>query len=58
MKGSLDNLRKVIEMKKRIAMFLSAALAAVCAWADTWTDPGTGYTWRYRINGDAAEIMI
>ena len=45
-------------MKKRIAMFLSAALAAVCAWADTWTDPGTGYTWRYRINGDAAEIMI
>ena len=29
MKGSLDNLRKVIEMKKRIAMFLAAAMAAM-----------------------------
>jgi len=43
-------------MKNRIAMFLSAAMAAVCAWADTWKDPATGYTWTYRINGDTAEI--
>jgi len=37
-------------------MFLAAAMAAVCAQADTWTDPATGYTWSYRINGDTAEI--
>ena len=43
-------------MKKRIGMFLAVAMAAVCAWADTWTDPDTGYTWTYRVNGDEAEI--
>ena len=32
------------------------ALMSLCAWADTWTDPVTGYTWTYRINGDGAEI--
>ena len=24
--------------------------------AETWTDPDTGYTWAYRINGDTVEI--
>ena len=43
-------------MKKRIALFLAAAMAAMCAQADTWADPDTGYTWTYQINGDAAEI--
>ncbi|MBP5227307.1 MAG: hypothetical protein J6Z49_04230 [Kiritimatiellae bacterium] len=32
------------------------AMAAICAHADTWTDPDTGYTWKYLINGDTAEI--
>ena len=42
-------------MKKRIAIFLVAAVAAAfCAWADTETVGG--YTWTYRINGDTAEI--
>ena len=30
MNGSSDNLRKDNEMKKRIAMFLAAAMAAMC----------------------------
>ena len=37
-------------------MFLAIAMAAICAQADTWSDPDTGYTWTYRINGDTAEI--
>ena len=43
-------------MKKRIVMFLATAMSAICAQADTWTDPDTGYTWTYQINGDTAEI--
>ena len=41
-------------MKKRIGMFLAAAMAAFGAWAATETFGG--YTWTYRINGDTAEI--
>lgn len=26
--------------------------------AVTWTDPDTGYTWNYRIDGDTAEICV
>ena len=37
-------------------MFLVAAMAAMCARADTWKDPDTGYTWYYQINGGMAEI--
>ena len=44
-------------MKKRIVMFLSAAMAATGVWADEWTDPDTGYTWTYTVNGDTAEIF-
>ena len=43
-------------MKKRIVMFLAATMVAICASADTWKDPDTGYTWAYRINGEAAEV--
>ena len=43
-------------MKKRIAMFLAAAMAAFGAWAETETVGG--YTWTYRINGYTAEIMV
>lgn len=31
-----------------------AALATLVALADTWTDPDTGYTWTYRIDGNGA----
>ena len=45
-------------MKKRIGMFLAAAMAVVCVQADTWKDPDASYTWSYRINGDTAENVI
>ena len=37
-------------------MMVAAVAAAFGAWADTWTDPDTSYTWTYRINGGTAEI--
>ena len=43
------------ELKKNCLAIV--ALMSLCAWADTWTDPDTGYTWTYRINGDTAEIL-
>ena len=44
-------------MTKKLMMMVVAALAAAFgAWAETWTDPDTGYTWTYSINGDTAEI--
>lgn len=54
----IEQFEKGSEMKKRIGMFLAVAMAAVCAWADTWTDPDTGYIWTYRINGDTAESLV
>ena len=44
------------KMKKRIGMFLAAAMAAFGAWAETETVGG--YTWTCRINGDTAEILV
>ena len=41
-------------MTKQLIVVLFAACAALVVWADTWTDPDTGYTWTYRINGDTA----
>ena len=38
-------------MIKKLMMMVAAVAAAVGAWADTWTDPDTGYTWTYRITG-------
>ena len=40
---------------KRLLVMLVLSMS-VSALADTWTDPVTGYTWNYRINGDTAEI--
>ena len=42
--------------KMRMAMF-AAVMAATGVWADTWTDPGTGYTWKYYINDSGAQIV-
>ena len=41
-----------------VKVFAAAAIGCTSftVWADTWTDPDTGYTWTYRINGDTAEI--
>ena len=36
-----------------IVLVFSALLVAL---ADSWTDPETGYTWKYRVNGDMVEI--
>ena len=39
-------------------MLLAALAAAFCARAEKrWTDPDTGYTWTYRLNGGTAEIL-
>ena len=44
-------------MTKKLIMMVVTVAAAFGAWAETWTDPDTGYTWTYRINGDTAEIF-
>jgi len=36
----------------------AVALAIGGVRADEWTDPETGYTWTYRINGDTAGILV
>ena len=43
-------------MKRLVAIGTLAFAATMPLMADTWTDPDTGYTWTYRINGDTAEI--
>ena len=43
-------------MKNRLIAVLLAVGAALGARGDTWTDPDTGYTWTYTVNGDTAEI--
>ena len=45
-------------MRIKLIAMLFAAGAMLGAWADTWTDPATGYTWTYRINGDTAGILV
>ena len=45
-----------MNIRKIIAAVVAAAMATVCAWADTWFDYHTG-TWTYRINGDEVEII-
>lgn len=41
---------------KKLMVALTAALVAVGVWAAEWLDTDTGYTWTYKINGNAAEI--
>ena len=43
-------------MTKKLMMMAVAVAAAFGAWAATWTDPDSDYTWTYRINGNTAEI--
>ena len=43
-------------MKRLVAIWTLAFAATMPLMADTWTDPDTGYTWTYQINGDAVEI--
>ena len=43
-------------MKKLIVMLAAAIAAGMPLMADEWYDEATGYTWKYRINGDTAEI--
>ena len=43
-------------MKTKLMMMAAAVAVAFGAWAETWTDPDTGYTWTYQINGDTAKI--
>ena len=43
-------------MKKRIVMFLAAAMAAFGAWAETETVGD--YTWTYRNVSGTAEVMV
>ena len=45
-------------MTKKLMMMVAVVVAAFGAWADTWTDPDTGYTWTYYIDGDTAENFI
>ena len=43
-------------MKKFLIALATVAVLVLGVWAETWTDPDTGYTWTYRINGETAEI--
>ena len=60
-------------MKKKLLMMVAAVAAyppreasaeggsmrgAFGAWAATWTDPNTGYTWTSQINGATAETVV
>ena len=42
---------------KAVLFFAAVSLATLGTWADTWTDPDTGYTWSYSVNGDTAAIL-
>ena len=45
---------------KTIRLLVTAvvSLTMCLVYADTWTDPDTGYTWNYLINGNTAEVSI
>ena len=45
-----------LQPKVRSWFAVCAALAALPLFADLWTDPDTGYTWRYNVVGDTVEI--
>ena len=45
-------------MTKKLMMVVATLAAAFGAWAETWTDPDTGYTWTYHINGGTAENLV
>ena len=39
-----------------LMMLCVAAMAAIGAWAATWTDSKTGYTWTYSVKGSDVKI--
>ena len=43
-------------MIKKLMMLCVAAMAAIGAWAATWTDSKTGYTWTYSVKGSGVKI--
>ena len=43
-------------MIKKLMMLCVAAMAGMGAWAATWTDSKTGYTWTYSAKGSGVEI--
>ena len=43
-------------MTKKLFAIVIVTSAMLVAWAETWTDPETGYTWTYTISGETAEI--
>lgn len=43
-------------MIKKLMVFFVVAMAAIGAWAETWTDSKTGYTWTYSVKGRGVEI--
>ena len=45
-------------MAKKLMMMVAAVAAVFGAWAATWTDPNTGYTWTSQINGATAETVV
>ena len=45
-----------MEMIKKLMVFFVVAMAAIGAWAATWTDSKTGYTWTYSVEGSGVKI--
>ena len=43
-------------MIKKLMMLCVAAMAAIGAWAATWTDSKTDYTWTYSVKGSGVKI--
>ncbi len=43
-------------MRKFLLSILIAISTLNAIWADTWTDPNTGYTWTYRYNNGKVEL--
>lgn len=49
-------IERYAKMIRKPMMMVAALAATFGAWAETWTDPDTGYTWTYQINGNTAKI--
>ena len=41
---------------KRLSFLLICMICCITTMADNWTDPDTGYTWSYSVNGQIATI--
>lgn len=47
---------KVRTAAARVTCVLLLTMISLFALADSWTDPETGYTWKYKVSGETAEI--